>query len=99
MTDLVNNTLVTETGIALCKPDIYSLNVVTDDAGNKSLCLLHMGTNIVQFDIDDDVRKKLIEMLSTSSEWEELLDQRARELEAFKERGLPVPSWASFTIK
>lgn len=27
-------------------------------------------------------------------DWEEMLDQRARELAAFKERGLPPPSWA-----
>jgi lambda family phage portal protein len=27
-------------------------------------------------------------------DWEENLDQRARELEAYKERGLPVPTWA-----
>lgn len=68
MTNPINKTLATETGIALCKPDIYSLDVVTDDSGNMSLCLLHMGTNIVQFDVDHDVRKKLIEILSTSSE-------------------------------
>lgn len=31
---------------------------------------------------------------NVGEDWEELLDQRAREVEAFKERGLPVPSWA-----
>lgn len=27
-------------------------------------------------------------------DWEEVMDQRAREIEACKERGLPLPSWA-----
>lgn len=31
---------------------------------------------------------------NVGEDWEELLDQRAREIEAFKERGLPVPTWA-----
>lgn len=100
MTDLINKTLVTSTGITLCKPDIYSLDILTDERGNKALCLLHMGSNIVQFDVNDDVRKKLVELLSTPIDWEELLDQRAREVEALnktwlqrsgrEEEGLPI---------
>ncbi len=31
---------------------------------------------------------------NSGEDWEELLDQRQREIEAYKERGLPVPSWA-----
>ncbi|CAA2929000.1 hypothetical protein ARSQ2_00061 [Arsenophonus endosymbiont of Bemisia tabaci Q2] len=31
-------------------------------------------------------------------DWEEMLDQCARELAAFKERGLPPPSWARRSI-
>lgn len=31
---------------------------------------------------------------NVGEDWEELLDQRAREIEACKERGLPLPSWA-----
>lgn len=31
---------------------------------------------------------------NVGADWEEILDQRARELQAFKERGLTPPSWA-----
>ncbi len=31
---------------------------------------------------------------NVGEDWEELLDQRQREVEAFKARGLPPPSWA-----
>lgn len=31
---------------------------------------------------------------NSGSDWEEVLDQRRREIEAFKERGLPLPEWA-----
>lgn len=31
---------------------------------------------------------------NAGADWEELLDQRKREIEAFKERGLTVPTWA-----
>lgn len=64
MTVLVNETLVTETGITVCKPNVYSLDVLMDDAGNRSLCLLNMGRELVRFDITDDVREQLIGLLS-----------------------------------
>ncbi|WP_440496079.1 phage portal protein, partial [Serratia sarumanii] len=35
---------------------------------------------------------------NAGEDWEEMLDQRAREIAAFKERGLPVPSWAQAEI-
>ena len=35
---------------------------------------------------------------NVGEDWEELLDQRAREIEAFKERGIPVPSWAQADV-
>lgn len=31
---------------------------------------------------------------NAGEDWEEMLDQRQREIAAFKERGLPLPSWA-----
>lgn len=31
---------------------------------------------------------------NVGEDWEDLLDQRAREIEALKERGLPLPAWA-----
>jgi lambda family phage portal protein len=31
---------------------------------------------------------------NAGEDWEEMLDQRAREIEAFKERGIPLPEWA-----
>lgn len=31
---------------------------------------------------------------NVGEDWEELLDQRAREISAFKERGLPLPKWS-----
>lgn len=31
---------------------------------------------------------------NVGADWEDLLDQRAREVEGFKARGLPVPTWA-----
>lgn len=32
---------------------------------------------------------------NVGEDWEEILDQRKREIEALKERGLPLPEWAS----
>ena len=32
---------------------------------------------------------------NAGADWEEQLDQRKREIEAFRERGLPVPTWAN----
>lgn len=34
---------------------------------------------------------------NAGEDWEEMLDQRAREIEAFKERGIPLPEWAEPT--
>lgn len=34
---------------------------------------------------------------NAGEDWEEMLDQRAREIEAFKERGIPLPEWAETT--
>lgn len=34
---------------------------------------------------------------NAGEDWEEMLDQRAREIEAFKERGIPLPEWAEAT--
>ncbi|QTL41011.1 phage portal protein [Xenorhabdus budapestensis] len=31
---------------------------------------------------------------NAGEDWEEMLDERAREIEAFKERGIPLPEWA-----
>ncbi|MBR0649522.1 phage portal protein [Roseomonas terrae] len=31
---------------------------------------------------------------NSGMDWEDVLDQRAREIEAFRQRGLPVPGWA-----
>lgn len=66
MTNLVNETLVTETGLTICKPNVYSLDVMTDAAGNKSLCLVNMGRELVRFEINDDIRERLIALLSIS---------------------------------
>lgn len=35
---------------------------------------------------------------NAGEDWEEMLDQRQREIAAFKERGLPLPSWAQAEI-
>ncbi|RJF82421.1 phage portal protein [Azospirillum cavernae] len=35
---------------------------------------------------------------NTGQDWEEVLDQRAREMQGFKERGLEPPSWAKMNI-
>ncbi|MDE3022250.1 MAG: phage portal protein [Pseudomonadota bacterium] len=32
---------------------------------------------------------------NTGRDWEEILDQRQREIQAFKDRGLPLPTWAN----
>lgn len=34
---------------------------------------------------------------NAGEDWEEMLDQRAREIDAFKERGIPLPEWAEAT--
>ena len=35
---------------------------------------------------------------NAGEDWEEMLDQRKREIDAFKERGLPLPTWAQAEI-
>jgi lambda family phage portal protein len=35
---------------------------------------------------------------NTGQDWEEVLDQRAREIQAFKDRGMDPPSWAAMNI-
>ncbi|MFV8985339.1 phage portal protein [Serratia fonticola] len=35
---------------------------------------------------------------NVGEDWEEMLDQRQREIQAFKERGLPLPSWAQAEV-
>jgi len=38
------------------------------------------------------------ESIDQGQDWEEILDQRAREIEGFKSRGIPVPSWAGMGL-
>ncbi len=57
-----------------------------DPVAEKKGAILGMdsGMSTLEMEVSENV----------GEDWEELLDQRAREVEAFKERGLPVPSWA-----
>ena len=57
-----------------------------DPVAEKKGAILGMesGMSTLEMEVSENV----------GEDWEELLDQRARELEAIKERGLPVPSWA-----
>jgi len=57
-----------------------------DPVAEKKGAILGMdsGMSTLEMEVSENV----------GEDWEELLDQRAREIEAFKERGLPVPSWA-----
>ncbi|MFS7246610.1 phage portal protein [Rahnella inusitata] len=56
-----------------------------DPVAEKKGAILGMdsGMSTLEMEVSENV----------GEDWEELLDQRAREVEAFKERGLPVPSW------
>ncbi|KAA1184906.1 hypothetical protein [Photorhabdus heterorhabditis] len=63
MTDLINKTLMTETGLTLCKPDIYSLDVI-QDKGVKQLCLYHLGNEIVRFTLSEEIKEKLTKLIS-----------------------------------
>ncbi|MFS7159806.1 phage portal protein [Serratia proteamaculans] len=48
-----------------------------------------------------DAGLSTLEMEATENageDWEEMLDQRKREIDAFKERGLPLPTWAQAEI-
>ncbi|SUY95328.1 phage portal protein [Citrobacter freundii] len=42
----------------------------------------------------DCPRLKLSALKNVGEDWEDLLDQRQREIQALKERGLPLPPWA-----
>ncbi|WP_413535057.1 phage portal protein [Rahnella inusitata] len=57
-----------------------------DPVAEKKGAILGMdsGMSTLEMEVSENV----------GEDWEELLDQRAREVEAFKDRGLPVPSWA-----
>lgn len=57
-----------------------------DPVAEKKGAILGMdsGMSTLEMEVSENV----------GEDWEELLDQRAREIEAFKERGLPVPTWA-----
>lgn len=56
-----------------------------DPVAEKKGAILGMdsGMSTLEMEVSENV----------GEDWEELLDQRAREIEAFKERGLPVPTW------
>lgn len=53
---------------------------------------------VAGIDVQKDGAHVLVEPISKES-WQDLLGQRSRETEAFKEVGLSLPSWATFTIK
>lgn len=57
-----------------------------DPVAEKKGAILGMdsGMSTLEMEVSENV----------GEDWEELLDQRAREIEAFQERGLPVPTWA-----
>ncbi|XRW90241.1 phage portal protein [Serratia sp. PAMC26656] len=57
-----------------------------DPVAEKKGAILGMdsGMSTLEMEVSENV----------GEDWEELLDQRAREIEAFRERGLPVPTWA-----
>lgn len=56
-----------------------------DPVAEKKGAILGMdsGMSTLEMEVSENV----------GEDWEELLDQRAREVEAFRERGLTVPSW------
>jgi len=53
---------------------------------------------VAGIDVQKDVAPVLVEPVNQEG-WQDLLDQRVRETKAFKEAGLSLPSWATFTIK
>lgn len=61
-----------------------------DPVAEKKGAILGMdaGMSTLEMEVSENV----------GEDWEELLDQRAREIEAFKERGIPVPSWAQADV-
>jgi len=61
-----------------------------DPVAEKKGAILGMdsGMSTLEMEVSENV----------GEDWEELLDQRAREVEAFKERGLPVPSWGQADV-
>ncbi len=61
--DLINKVMVTETGLTICKPDIYSLDVVKEDKGGKTLRISRMGNEVINFSMDESTVKALIEKL------------------------------------
>ncbi|KFC08844.1 hypothetical protein GTGU_01242 [Trabulsiella guamensis ATCC 49490] len=63
MTHLVNKTLVTSGGITIFRPDIYSLDIVTDDNGNKELYILNNGEELIRFELNKESTEKLLSML------------------------------------
>lgn len=63
MNHLINKTLVTSGGITLCRPDIYSLDIVTDDKGNKELYILNNGEELIRFGLNKESTEKLLFLL------------------------------------
>ncbi len=63
MTDLINETINTPTGITLCKPDIYSLDITLLDNGNKQLCVSRMGKELISFELNQESAEALVDKL------------------------------------
>lgn len=62
--NLINKVMVTETGLTLCKPDIYSLDIGEDENGGRTLRISRMGNELVSFHLDDMTVKALIRKLT-----------------------------------
>lgn len=63
MSHFVNKTLVTTGGITLCKPDIYALDITTDDKGSKELYILKNGEELIHFELTEESTEKLLSLL------------------------------------
>ncbi|ECZ8127623.1 hypothetical protein F8606_21690 [Salmonella enterica] len=61
--NLINKVMVTETGLTLCKPDIYSLDIGEDENGDRTLRISRMGNELISFHLDDIAVKALIRKL------------------------------------
>ncbi|MBF0035844.1 hypothetical protein HAX39_25195 [Citrobacter freundii] len=63
MNDLINKTVVTSTGVAVCKPNIYALDITKNESGAPRVSVLNNGSELIHFDLDELSLCELVRML------------------------------------
>ena len=63
MSNLINKTIVTDSGIAVCKPNIYSLDITIGESGAKKVSVLNGGKELISFELDEQTLCEFVRKL------------------------------------